>query len=65
MNKYFQIYEYNNNLKDLVKIFQLQGNVKLWWEYLKAIEGVDEQIISWERIQQYFKNKYLTLCFYE
>eukprot|EP00253_Pinus_taeda_P025293 PITA_25293 len=32
MNKYFQLYEYDNNLKAQLDIFQLQGKATLWWE---------------------------------
>jgi len=31
MNKYFQIYEYDDNLKEMLEIYQLQGKSTLWW----------------------------------
>ena len=46
MNKYFQLYEYDHNLKALLAIFELQGKATLWWEEVKTIRGVNEENIS-------------------
>jgi len=46
MNKYFQRYEYDHNLKARFAIFQLQGKATVWWEQVKTIRGVDEQSIT-------------------
>lgn len=59
MNKYFQLYEYDHNLKAWLAIFQLQGKVTLWWEEVKIVRGVSEQSITWEKFQKYFKERYL------
>lgn len=64
INKYFQMYEYNDNLKARLIIYQLQGKVTLWWEEVKVVQGVDEQGVTSEKFQQYFKNKYLIERFY-
>jgi len=65
MNKYFQLYEYDHNLKVRLAIFQLQGKDTLWWEEVKMVKGVSEQTITWEKIQRYFKERYLTKHFYD
>ena len=65
MNKYFQLYEYDHNLKERLAIFQLQGKVTLWWEEVKMVRGVREQNITWEKFQRYFKERYLTEHFYD
>eukprot|EP00253_Pinus_taeda_P016051 PITA_16051 len=65
MNKYFQLYEYDHNLKARLAIFQLQGKSTLWWEEVKIVRGVREQTITWERFQRYFKERYLTEHFYD
>eukprot|EP00253_Pinus_taeda_P005263 PITA_05263 len=65
MNKYFQLYEYDHNLKVHLAIFQLQGKATLWWEEVKIVKGVTEQTITWENFQRYFKERYLTECFYD
>ena len=60
INKYFQLYEYDQNLKARLAIFQLQGKATLWWEEIKIVKGVSEQSITWEKFQKYFKERYLT-----
>eukprot|EP00253_Pinus_taeda_P013110 PITA_13110 len=65
INKYFQLYEYDQNLKARLAIFQLQGKATLWWEEIKIVKGVREQNITWEKFQKYFKERHLTECFYD
>eukprot|EP00253_Pinus_taeda_P029447 PITA_29447 len=65
MNKYFQVYEYDHHLKARLAIFQLQAKATLWWEEVKMVWGVSEQDVTWETFQRYFKEKYLTECFYD
>eukprot|EP00253_Pinus_taeda_P029659 PITA_29659 len=65
MNKYFQLYEYDDNLKARLAIFQLQGKLTLWWEEVKIVKGVTERTITWEKFQKYFKERYLTERFYD
>lgn len=65
MNKYFQLYEYDHNLKARLTIFQLQGEATLWWKEVKIVKGVSEHTITWEKFQRYFKERYLTERFYD
>eukprot|EP00253_Pinus_taeda_P012038 PITA_12038 len=65
MNKYFQLYEYDHNLKARLAIFQLQGKATLWWEEVKIVKGVTERTITWGKFQKYFKERYLTERFYD
>eukprot|EP00253_Pinus_taeda_P033962 PITA_33962 len=65
MNKYFQLYEYDNNLKARLAIFQLQGKATLWWEEVKIVKGVTEQNITWDSFQRFFKERYLMERFYD
>lgn len=65
MNKYFQIYEYNHNLKACLAIYELQGKATLWWEEIKTMCKIDEKEITWEDFQRHFQDKYLTECFYD
>eukprot|EP00253_Pinus_taeda_P016580 PITA_16580 len=65
INKYFQLYEYDQNLKARLAIFQLHGKATLWWEEIKIVKGVSEQNITWEKFQKYFKERYLTERFYD
>eukprot|EP00253_Pinus_taeda_P011015 PITA_11015 len=65
MNKYFQLYEYDHNLKAWLAIFQLQGKATLCWEEVKIVKSVTERTIRWEKFQKYFKERYLTERFYD
>eukprot|EP00253_Pinus_taeda_P014569 PITA_14569 len=65
MNKYFQLYEYDHNLKARLAIFQLHGKATLWWEEVKIVKGVSEHTITREKFQRYFKERYLTERFYD
>ena len=48
MNKYFQVYEYNRNLKARLAIYKLREKATLWWEEVKNVRSIDEQDITWE-----------------
>jgi len=60
MNKYFQIYEYNENLRARLAIYQLQGKATLWCEEIKTFKEINEQGITREQFRRHFKDRYLT-----
>jgi len=49
MNKYFQIYEYDENLRAKLAIYQLQGKATLWWEEIKKVKEINKQEVTWEK----------------
>eukprot|EP00253_Pinus_taeda_P016801 PITA_16801 len=55
INKYFQLYEYDQNLKARLAIFQLQGKATLWWEEIKIVKGqsMDEFINRFTSLLRY------------
>ena len=65
MIKYFQVYEYERNLKVRLAIYQLQGMATLWWEETKMVYAIDEKIVTWEDFQVKFKNHYLNERYYD
>ena len=65
MNKYFQVYEYNSNIKDRLAIYQLREKATLWWEEVKNVYSIDDQDVTWDVFQQYFKDKYLNERFHD
>lgn len=65
MNKYFHIYDYSENLKPGLAIYQLQGKATLWWEEIKIVWKIEEQEVTWMDFQNHFKDKYLTKWFYD
>ena len=46
MTKYFQVYEYDSNLKAKLSIYQLQGRASLWWEEAKSVHTLEEKVFS-------------------
>ena len=37
----------------------------LWWEEVINVHSIEDQDVTWESFQQYFKDKYLTKHFYD
>ena len=60
MNKYFQVNEYSSKLKVRLAIYQLRENANLWWEEVKNVWGIEDYNVTWDKFQQYFKDKYVT-----
>ena len=40
MKKYFQIYNYSDELKDKMTIYNLMGKVDIWWQDIKKVKGI-------------------------
>ena len=47
MKKYFQIYNYSNQLKARMAIYNLIGKDDIWWQDLKRVKGIREKNINW------------------
>lgn len=65
ISKYFQIYKYDDNLKEILAIYQLHGKVTLWLEEVKVVHTITEQGLTLGEFQKHFKEKYLTEWFYD
>ena len=46
MGKYFHIYEYTDNLKARLAVYQLRGKATLWWEEIKTVRKIDEEQVT-------------------
>ena len=46
MKKYFQVYEYNSNLKARLAIYQLREKATPWWEELKNVRSIEDQDVT-------------------
>eukprot|EP00253_Pinus_taeda_P018772 PITA_18772 len=66
MNKYFQLYEYDHNLKARLAIFQLQGKATLWWEEIKIVKGAREfhDLRLGQQTMDEFINRFTSLLSY-
>jgi hypothetical protein len=43
IKKYFQIYNYSNNMKVRMAIYNLKGMASIWWQDLKLAKGLKEK----------------------
>jgi hypothetical protein len=43
IKKYFQIYNYSNNMKVIMAIYNLKGKANIWWQDLKLAKGLKEK----------------------
>ena len=65
IKKYFQIYNYSNQLKARMDIYNLSRNVDIWWQDLKRVKGIKEKNVNWSTFKRYFKNNFLSEQYYE
>ena len=52
MKKYFQIYNYSNQLKARMAIYNLTGKAYIWWQELKRGKGIKEKNINWSTFKK-------------
>ena len=64
MKKYFRIHDYIETKKAKIVIYNLNGRAAIWWEHLRHIKYISERIISWSHFKRYFKEKYLSVKYY-
>ena len=48
MKKYFQIYNYLDELKDKMAICNLTRKEDIWWQDVKKIKGIKEKVCNLE-----------------
>jgi hypothetical protein len=65
IKKYFQIYNYSNNMKVRMAIYNLEGKESIWWEDLMLANSVKEKCMEWLDFKKYFKKHYLSESNYE
>ena len=46
MKKYFQIYNYSNQLKARMAIYNLLGKADIWWQDLKRVNEIKEKYVN-------------------
>ena len=55
--KYFQIYNYSNQLKARMAIYNLTKKDDIWWQDLKRVKGIREKKHKLEHIKEIFQNE--------
>eukprot|EP00253_Pinus_taeda_P031463 PITA_31463 len=63
MNKYFQLYEYDHNLKARLAIFQLQGKATLWWEEVKIEREFHDLRLGQQTMDEFITRFTSLLCY--
>ena len=48
MKKYFQIYNYLDELKDKMAIYNMIGKIDIWWQDIKKVKGINETCVTWK-----------------
>ena len=65
MKKYFQIYNYSNELKAKIAIYNLTRKADIWWQGIKKFKGIKERYVTWKNFKKLFKRKYFYEQYYE
>ena len=65
MKKYFQIYNYSDELKAKMTIYNMTGKIDIWWQDIKKVKGIKERYVTWKTFKKLFKIKYLSEQYYE
>ena len=65
MKKYFQIYNYSNQLKARMAIYNISGKADIWWHDLKRVKGIREKNVNLSTFKKYFKKKFMLEQYYE
>ena len=60
MKKYFQIYNYYDELKEKMVIYNLTGKDDIWWQDTKKVKDIKDRYVTWKTFKKYFKIKYLS-----
>ena len=65
MKNYFQIYNYSNELKEKLTIYNLTGNIDIQCKDINKVKSTKERYVTWKTLKKYFKTKYLFKQYYE
>ena len=65
MRKYFQIYNFSNELNDQMAVYNLNRKSYIWWNDINKVGGIKEIYITWKTFKKIFKRKYLSEQYYE
>ena len=65
MKKYFQIYNYSDELKAKMDIYILTGKEDIWWQDINKLKGIKERDVTSKDSKNNFKQKYLSEQYYE
>ena len=65
MKKYFRIFNYSDELKAKMDIYNMTRKEDIWWQDIKKVKGIKERYVTWKTFKKFFKRKYLSEKYYE
>ena len=65
MKKYFQIYNYSNELKAKMDFYNMTGKEDIWCKDIKKVKGKKERTVTWKTFKKLFKRMCLSEKYYE
>ena len=65
MKKYFQIYNYVDELNAKMAIYNVTMKEDIWWQDIKKVKRIKERYVTWKTFKKLFKLNYLSEQYYE
>ena len=65
MKKNFPIYNYSDELKSIMAIYNLTRKYDIQWQDIKKVKGIKDCYVSWKTFKKYFKIKYISKPYYK
>ena len=65
LEQYFKIHDYLEKDIEWISTFSLDGWALIWWEHLLEVNRIKERKVDWDKVQKYFKDKYLSSWYYD
>ena len=59
MKKYFHIYNYSDESKVKMAIYNLTEKAYIRWQDIKKVKGIKERYVTWKTFKKHFKRMYL------
>ena len=53
--KYFQIYNYSDDLKEKMTIYNLTRKADIWWQDINKVKGIKERYVTWKFLRNSLK----------
>ena len=52
MKNLFELYDYTENIKDRIAIFNLKEKAYIWWEDVKWVRYINTEELSWHEFKK-------------
>jgi hypothetical protein len=65
VKRYFQFHNYSSNLAAKIATYHLHGKAAMWWDQLKQVKDINENMITWKQVKNYFQKEYCSNHFYD